>query len=113
MHRQAHTDHYNPKRLSTFQYKTDEITMQINPKLNLWQLAVGEGPAVSWTNTKGIGTDFKQDNEYHLQSSGVAVKKCQNVRILQIKYVTPTTMEEQGQNASEDPVCPSPVWPCQ
>lgn len=85
--------------------------MQINPKLNLWQLAVGEGPAVS--DTKGIGADFKQDNEYHLQSSGVAVKKNQNVRSLHIKYVTQTTMEEQGQNASEDPVCPSPVWPCQ
>lgn len=94
--------HYNPKRLlSTFQHKTDQITMQINPRASFWLLAVGERLVASWINTKGIDTDFKQDDESDLQSSGWQWEKRQNVRILQIKYMTQTTVEEQGRNASK------------
>ena len=59
----------------------DQIIIQINPRVNLWLFAAGEGPVASWINVRGIGTDFEQDDDSDPQLSvGGSEKKpkCQD-----------------------------------
>lgn len=89
-----------PKRLlPTSQHKPNQIIMQINPRVNLWLFAAGEGLVASQINMRDIGTGFEKVMATMLSPLGVAVKKSHSVRILQIKYTIQTVMEEQGNNA--------------
>lgn len=94
MHRKAHTGHYHPKRpVPTFQHKMDQIIMQINPRVNLWLFAAGEGPVTSWINARGISTDFFQEQDcdpWSFGDGGEKNPKCQDPTGW-IKYMTDCT----------------------
>lgn len=53
----------------------DQMIMQINPRVDVWLFAAGEGPVASWINARGISTDFVQDDNCDPHSSGGSSEK--------------------------------------